>query len=183
MATLKEVAEKAGVSICTVSRVLSGDESLSIREDTKKRILDTVEAFSYKTPTQRRKKVKWRIGICFSYFSHKDIIYQKMRRMLEQEGYEIHLLVFDDVCQKKPDLDGIIYVGEYKQEIFQKIKEWKCPAVFLDSSLDKVFPDAEDAYFDEYMPAEDISNYVVRLLKERLLYNKKIAFQIKVCTD
>ncbi|WP_054859857.1 LacI family DNA-binding transcriptional regulator [Gracilibacillus sp. JCM 18860] len=47
MATIKDIAEKAGVSIATVSRVLNYDASLSVGEDTKKRIFEIAEALSY----------------------------------------------------------------------------------------------------------------------------------------
>lgn len=37
MATIKDIADKAGVSIATVSRVLNYDETLSVGDDTKKK--------------------------------------------------------------------------------------------------------------------------------------------------
>ena len=39
MATIKDIAAKAGVSIATVSRVLNHDETLNAQEETKKRRL------------------------------------------------------------------------------------------------------------------------------------------------
>ena len=39
MATIKDIAEKAGVSQATVSRVLNQDATLSVSEDTRSRIL------------------------------------------------------------------------------------------------------------------------------------------------
>ena len=39
MATIKDIAEKAGVSIATVSRVLNYDETLNVQDETRKRIL------------------------------------------------------------------------------------------------------------------------------------------------
>ena len=41
MATIKDIAEKAGVSQATVSRVLNQDATLSVSEDTRSRILRT----------------------------------------------------------------------------------------------------------------------------------------------
>ena len=43
MATIKDIAAKAGVSIATVSRVLNHDETLNAQEETKKRIADGTE--------------------------------------------------------------------------------------------------------------------------------------------
>lgn len=61
MATIKDIAEKAGVSISTVSRVLNNDPSLSVSDDTKKRIFEAAEALSYKKKQPgNRKKSKLR---------------------------------------------------------------------------------------------------------------------------
>ena len=43
MATIKDIALKAGVSIATVSRVLNHDESLNAQEETKQRIFEIAE--------------------------------------------------------------------------------------------------------------------------------------------
>ena len=41
MATLKEIAQEAGVSLSTVSRVLNDDPSLSVKNETRHKILVT----------------------------------------------------------------------------------------------------------------------------------------------
>ena len=48
MATIKDIAAKAGVSIATVSRVLNHDETLNAQEETKKRIFEIAEELEYK---------------------------------------------------------------------------------------------------------------------------------------
>ncbi|MYL60514.1 LacI family DNA-binding transcriptional regulator, partial [Virgibacillus halodenitrificans] len=48
MATIKDIATKAKVSPATVSRVLNYDASLSVAEETKRRIFEAAEALSYK---------------------------------------------------------------------------------------------------------------------------------------
>ena len=48
MATIKDIAELAGVSIATVSRVLNYDSTLSVADETKKRIFEVAEQLSYK---------------------------------------------------------------------------------------------------------------------------------------
>ena len=47
MATLKDVAQLASVSIATVSRVLNRDQSLSVTEETRHRILTVAEELGY----------------------------------------------------------------------------------------------------------------------------------------
>lgn len=47
MATLKDIASLAEVSIATVSRVLNQDESLSVTEETRHRILTAADELGY----------------------------------------------------------------------------------------------------------------------------------------
>ncbi|MCV5391135.1 LacI family DNA-binding transcriptional regulator, partial [Escherichia coli] len=49
MATLKDIATEAGVSLATVSRVLNDDPTLSVKEETKRRILEIAEKLEYRT--------------------------------------------------------------------------------------------------------------------------------------
>lgn len=53
MATLKEIARIAGVSSATVSRVLNQDPSLSVTEETRKRVVQTAKELAYQTVQQR----------------------------------------------------------------------------------------------------------------------------------
>lgn len=49
MVTLKDIANKAGVSVATVSRVLNQDENFSISDKTKLKILQTAQELQYKS--------------------------------------------------------------------------------------------------------------------------------------
>ncbi len=55
MATIKDIADKAGVSIATVSRVLNYDETLSVGYDTKKRFLMWQRNWLMRKGNQRKK--------------------------------------------------------------------------------------------------------------------------------
>ena len=52
--TLHDIADKAGVSIATVSRILNNDVTLSVNEKTRQRVLATAEEFNY-TKHKRQK--------------------------------------------------------------------------------------------------------------------------------
>ena len=48
MATLKDIAKKAGVSSATVSRILYQDETLSVTTKTRERVLEIAQELNYK---------------------------------------------------------------------------------------------------------------------------------------
>ena len=54
MATLKDIATEANVSLATVSRVLNEDPTLSVKEETKRRIFEIAEKLEYKTSSSRK---------------------------------------------------------------------------------------------------------------------------------
>lgn len=54
MATLKDIAIEARVSLATVSRVLNDDPTLNVKEETKHRILEIAEKLEYRTSSARK---------------------------------------------------------------------------------------------------------------------------------
>ena len=58
MATIKDIAERAQVSISTVSRVLNYDETLSVNAATKTKIFEIAEDLDYQTKNQKKGKKK-----------------------------------------------------------------------------------------------------------------------------
>ena len=54
MATIKDIANMVGVSIATVSRVLNYDASLSVSDETKKRIFEAAEELDYQKKPKRK---------------------------------------------------------------------------------------------------------------------------------
>lgn len=54
MATIRDIAKDANVSITTVSRVLTNDQTFHISEETKAKVLDSVKKNNYKFKTKKR---------------------------------------------------------------------------------------------------------------------------------
>ena len=95
MATIKDIAEKAGVSIATVSRVLNYDETLNVQDETRKRIFEVAEQLDYQVKDKKKRKRKLKIGVLYSYSLEEeleDTYYLSVRvaieKKLAEEGYK-----------------------------------------------------------------------------------------------
>lgn len=94
MATLKDIAKIAEVSVSTVSRVLNKDNTLSVSDDTKQKIFAAAAQLGYKTVGQRysveAEVGARRIGIAQMFEiseQMEDVYYLIMKNALEEECF------------------------------------------------------------------------------------------------
>ncbi|GIO44892.1 LacI family DNA-binding transcriptional regulator [Paenibacillus apis] len=148
MATIKQIAEMANVSIATVSRVLNSDPKLSVTEKTRERIFEIADQIGY-----RKKTVQPMIkNIAFLYwFSEKeeleDVYYKSIRLEVEKQAAErnIELITYkisDGIEAIRPDIEGFIAVGRFSSRELDRLHELTPSGVFIDSVPD---PDHYDA--------------------------------------
>ena len=125
MATLADIAKLAGVSISTVSRVLNKDETLSVTEDTRHRILtiaDEIGYTKYKT-INNSKKEKYQVAI-IQWVSEEheldDIYYYNIRLGIEKRAYELDyemLHFFNDIPSSLgEEVVGVLCIGKFSRE-------------------------------------------------------------------
>ena len=140
MATLKDIAQAAGISTGAVSRILNNDPTLSVSPETKRKVFEIAQELGYQKAKIRDKSL-FKMGI-LQWFS----VEQEM-----QDSY--YLLVrqgIEDYCQKHSigiirafqsdeasiktlqGVDGLICIGKFSHEEVQKFMNI-CPnIVFLD---------------------------------------------------
>ena len=64
MATLKDIAQRAHIATSTVSRILNYDPSLSVNDETKKRVFAIAEELNYQKPVRKNVPARsTRIGV------------------------------------------------------------------------------------------------------------------------
>ena len=144
MATIKDIAEKAGVSAATVSRVLNYDETLSVLDETRCRIFETAASLEYERNNKKRKKIKLKIGLMSSY-SHEeelaDPFYLAVRvaaeKKMEDEGFVRMSIPVSALTGSIPPVHGIICIGTFCPAIIKKIAALKKPVVFVDCNPDE----------------------------------------------
>lgn len=91
MATLKDVADKAGVSIATVSRYLNND--IQIRMDTQNRIDEAIKELNYRKSSKLMKRFRHTNSIAvvvprISYSKFSAIV-ENMINIVKEEGYTV----------------------------------------------------------------------------------------------
>ncbi len=146
MATIKDIAQKAGVSPATVSRVLNYDASLSVSDEKRQLILEIAEKLDYRTPRKRKSKgahKQLRIALIHWYTVKQELedpYYMSIRIGIEQACMEhkIEILkVYDPKNYDFNDLhrvDGLIAIGKYDDAQIDQFYEVTKNIVFVDSS-------------------------------------------------
>ncbi|WP_174614425.1 LacI family DNA-binding transcriptional regulator [Virgibacillus ihumii] len=157
MATIKDIAQKANVSIATVSRVLNSDPSLSVGADTKQQIMDAARQLGYTKHLDKKNK-HLRIAIVHWYTEKEelnDMYYYSIRlgveKKLDRAGYA-YIRLFQNT-EKKPDVDGIIAIGKFSVRQKKQLEKWSTAICFVDDihagkSADSVVVDFHQATAD-----------------------------------
>lgn len=119
MATIKDIAEKAGVSPATVSRVLNYDPGLSVTDKTKKRIFEAAEDLNYQHKKKSSRSTQ-KIAILTWYNEQEeldDIYYLSIRlgaeNKIHEAGFEPQQIGLQQQnLPTSPDFAGMIAIGK-----------------------------------------------------------------------
>ncbi|SJN43048.1 Galactose operon repressor, GalR-LacI family of transcriptional regulators [Marinilactibacillus psychrotolerans 42ea] len=157
MATIKDIAEQAGVSSATVSRVLNYDETLSVGDETKKRVFEVAEALEY-TKYQKKKANKQGKLAIVQWYTEKeeldDLYYLSIRlgveKRAEEMNYEIVRIFQNTDFEMNSSIEGIIAIGKFSNSQVTKLTSWTENICFVDFDqlhhiLDSVVIDFEQA--------------------------------------
>ncbi|HFU4202785.1 TPA: LacI family DNA-binding transcriptional regulator [Streptococcus suis] len=141
MVTIKDIAKKADLSSATISRVLNGDTSLSVGQETRQKILALAQELGYtKHLKKQAPQQKGTIGIVQWYTESEelaDLYYYSIRASIEQTasllGYQI-IRSFNDLTNPLlHDLDGIIAVGKFSSGQIAELASLSSNLIFVDS--------------------------------------------------
>lgn len=126
MATIKDIAQEAGVSAATVSRVLNNDITLAVSEETRTRIFSIAEQLQYKPSRLRRMKKEEQLSrqqiglLMWSTLEeeHDDPYFSSIRKGIETRCEELGISIIKILrgnsradMQPMHQLDGLIVVG------------------------------------------------------------------------
>ncbi|TFD96993.1 LacI family DNA-binding transcriptional regulator [Jeotgalibacillus sp. R-1-5s-1] len=180
MATLKDIAARAGVSLATVSRVLNDDVSLSVTTETRDRVMTIAKEMNYQGVRRKatvRKSKTLRVGLVYWYSEEQELedpYYLSVRLGVERACVDrsinlVKLYKNQDTFRIRNDaaLDGIIAVGKFSIEDLDEFKKWADKLVLVDftptDEVDSVVVDFRKAMID-------VLRHLIELGHERIGY-------------
>lgn len=148
MATLKDVAEKAGVSSAAASRILNNDSSLSVPPETRQKVLDAANALNYRKKQKNTAKIAYTMGI-LQWFSSlqelEDSYYLSIRQGIEDfclanclnvvRTFKTDLNCMESLSQA----DGLICIGKFTAEEVAEFRAVNNSLLLIDMAA----PDSE----------------------------------------
>ena len=145
MATIRDVAKKANVSVATVSRILNNDTTLSTSPETKQRVLNAANELNYIKKKKVISSPNCTIGI-LQWFSAvqemEDQYYLMMRHGIEDCCAQNKINIIRkfktdmDYLEALSEVDGLLCLGKFSKQEIQELKNLTDNIVFLDMPVE-----------------------------------------------
>ena len=181
MATIREVAKKAGVSITTVSRILNNDDSFNVSKITKEKVLKVIKQLNYERKKNKNRISQSNISVikCFDekienedpYFvslkiNLENILKKKVSKVKFFDLEEIEKLIKYNEISNFSLTDAVIFIGETSKEKLKFFKSLNeniiCVDVYdTDNIIDYI-------KFDMRNSVEIVLNYIFKLNHKKI---------------
>lgn len=148
MATIRDIAERAGVSASTVSRVLNMDNTLNVADETRVNIFCIADELDYIPRKNRKQKGETasvtakEIAIVYWYNYEQEMedpYYLSIRLAIEQKaeeyGYQTRLVNPSNLEDLLPDEVGILVLGRLDDIILETLNEQYGNVIIIDNSF------------------------------------------------
>ncbi len=187
MATIKDIAKEAEVSISTVSRVINNDVTLNVSTETRRKVLEVAREMGY--IKNCKKSSNFLVGIV-SWFSEqnesKSDYYEVIRRGVEKRLSELSVrtvLIYnqDKVNEKLIGnrINGAILIGKYSDGEINRIKKITENIVVIDynpnrDDIDCIYVDLKQITIDVLDRFRDrgITDFGLLCGREKIDYGK-----------
>lgn len=175
MATIKDIAEKAGVSPATVSRILNEDSTLSTRDETREKVLAAAEDLHYRKRTPARKV--FQLGILQWFSAEEELMdsyYLMVRQGIEdfssRNGIRVVRMYRTDADYTAAisGLDGLICIGKYSPAEISNLKDRCSNILFVDMPVQD--RDVTTLTLDFKPAVYDVMDYLTGLGHRRIAF-------------
>jgi LacI family transcriptional regulator len=173
---MKDVAERAGVSLTTASLVLSRSDRISISAETRRRVLETARALNYR-PNENARRLAQRatnsVGLIISEISNPFFpeIIQSFERAAKARGFELLLAntEYDPeraVAATKHMIDNkvrgvAVLTSKFERSLVRELTSQRIAAVVVDRKL--AAPGASSVEIDFARGLEESLDHVLNL--------------------
>lgn len=179
MATLRDVAKLAGVSLATASRILSNDAEFKTTPETKQKVEEAVIRLNY-TFKSKAKPNKFNIGCIMAITTEKygDPFFNSILAAAEEEGAKHGIaittiknynelkdsFVLSEICRR--NLDGLLLMEDLPDEIFTALSE----AIPNIVGIDRYCDGYNNVGFDHIEAAFQVMNHFIACGCRRIAY-------------
>lgn len=181
MASIRDVAKAAGVSITSVSRLLNNDKNFTIKDETRQKIFEAIEELNYKVPEAyvKNNTAPYNIG-CIqrltvegnkdNYFS---TIVSGIKQHLSKSGKALKFLLtqfdfeennYENLFQKFPK--GLIIMGDISDEAYHFLKSKIKYIVGIDTS----YPEIDNIRYNRFYAGIEAVEYLVECGHKKIAY-------------
>lgn len=143
MATIKEIADKVGVSSATVSRVLNHDSKISVNEETRKSIFEAAEKLQYKKKTiypaiENVAVLNWmseakEIDDLYYRLIREELSVQAQKRNIKLTRYT----KLDGIGAVSPSTTAFIAIGYFNKAELARLRKITTHGIFIDTPVDE----------------------------------------------
>jgi len=174
--TMRDIAERLGISSVTVSKALGDKEGVS--EELKEKIKQVASEMGYRlnmAAKSMRVGLTYNIGVIvserFTQMTNSFYLrfYEQISKALEEYRYSaiLHLLTVEDeasfalprICQERK-VDGLIVLGQLGREYIAALAESDAPLVFLDFYTEQSGMDC--IVTDNFYGMYEMTNYLIK---------------------
>ena len=181
MATIREVAKKAGVSIITVSRILNNDDSFNVSKITKEKVLKVIKQLNYERKKNKNRISQSNISVikCFDekienedpYFvslkiNLENMLKKKVSKVKFFDLEEIEKLIKYNEISNFSLTDAVIFIGETSKEKLKFFKSLNENIICVDVyDTDNI---TDYIKFDMRNSVEIVLNYIFKLNHKKI---------------
>ena len=181
MATIREVAKKAGVSITTVSRILNNDDSFNVSKITKEKVLKVIKQLNYERKKNKNRISQSNISVikCFDekienedpYFvslkiNLENMLKKKVSKVNFFDLEEIEKLIKYNEISNFSLTDAVIFIGETSKEKLKFFKSLNENIICVDVyDTDNI---TDYIKFDMRNSVEIVLNYIFKLNHKKI---------------